>query len=65
MNICLNRNHVGWIERDFAKPNKPKLQKKVLLFRFCRLEAPTSGGFRDEAAQPNLHNCASVVKVLK
>jgi len=31
MNICLKRNHVGWVERSFAKPNKPKLQKQVLL----------------------------------
>ncbi|MHB1590551.1 MAG: hypothetical protein ACYCTW_03330 [Sulfuricella sp.] len=55
MNIYLNRNHVGWVERSFAKPNKPKQQNLFLKFGFV--------GFRDEAAQPNLHNCASAVKV--
>jgi len=63
-------HHVGWVERFFAIPNKPKLQMQVLSFRFCRLEAPTFGGYRDEAAQPNLHvggfirvyPCASVDK---
>jgi hypothetical protein len=39
---------VGWVERFFAIPNKPKLQKQVLLFRFV--------GYRDETAQPNLHD---------
>jgi len=44
-------SHVGWVERFFAKPNKPKLQEQVLLFRFV--------GFRVKAAQPNLHDCIS------
>src|SRR4030042_5329101 len=43
--------HVGWVKRFFAKPNKPKLQEQVLLFRFV--------GFRDKAAQPNLHICST------
>ncbi|MDP2155906.1 MAG: hypothetical protein Q8J61_07900, partial [Sulfuricella sp.] len=43
--------HVGWVERFFAKPNKPKLQEQVLLFMFV--------GFRDKAAQPNLLDCIS------
>jgi len=41
-------NYVGWVERFFAKPNKPKQQNLFLKFGFV--------GFRDKAAQPNLHD---------
>jgi hypothetical protein len=38
------RRNVGWVERFFAIPNKPKLPKQVLLFRVV--------GLRDKAANP-------------